>query len=226
MKDKVVVITGASRGLGKALAVAFSRRGAKVVVSARTQKEIEEIAKEINGLAISADVTKEKEIKKLLQETIAHFGRVDIWVNNAGIWQPPAKVEDLDIDRVRDLFEVNVLGTMYGSKAALIQMKKQNFGIIMNIISTSALSGRPSASGYAASKYAAKGFTDSLREEVKGGSIKVIGVYPGGMQTHLFDEQKPENFGDFLDAGVVSERLVTNLEKENPEELILKRPSK
>ena len=105
-------------------------------------------------------------------------------------------------------------------------MKKQGSGMIVNIVSSSALSGRPLSSAYAASKWAARGFTDSLREEVKGTPLKVVGVYPGGMKTHLFDENPPEDYKEYMEASDVAQKIVDNLDQESPqEEQIIRRPA-
>ena len=116
----------------------------------------------------------------------------------------------MDIKRVHDMIEVNLFGTIYGSKAALMQMRKQSEGMIINILSTSALTGRPKSSGYCASKYAVAGFTKSLRLEVEDGHITVVGVYPGGMQTNFFDERKPDNYHEYTDPVDVAQRIVNN----------------
>jgi short-subunit dehydrogenase len=214
-KDQVVVITGASRGLGKSLAALFIKKGAKVILSGRDVAELNKVAEEIGGIVIVADVTKEKEVIELAEQVLEKFGRIDIWINNAGIWLPRASAENIDIKRAHDLIEVNLFGLMYGSRAAIRQMKKQSSGIIVNIISTSALSGRPNQSAYSASKHAAKGFTDSLREEITEKAIKVIGVYPGGMKTDLFNEQKPDEFDQFLSPEDVAEKIIGKFRKRN-----------
>jgi NAD(P)-dependent dehydrogenase (short-subunit alcohol dehydrogenase family) len=225
MKDKVVVITGAGRGLGKSLAYIFAKKGAQVILSDKTSEEITNIADEISGIAIVADVTDEQAVVSLTKIAVSKFGHIDYWINNAGIWIPRGPVEELQMNRVRELIDVNLYGTIHGSKTALIQMKKQGFGTIVNIISTSALQGRALSAAYSASKHAARGFTDSLREEVKDQNIKVIAVYPGGMKTHLFDEKKPDDFDQFMSAESVTSTIIENLEKDIPEgELILKRP--
>lgn len=227
LKDKVVVITGASRGLGKDLGVVFAQEKAQLVLGVRTANEINELTKNVNGLAIVADVTDEQQIINLAQAAINQFGRIDIWVNNAGIRIPHCPVEELDSARVHAMMEVNFFGTMYGSKAALMQMKKQKSGIIINILSTSALTGRANSSAYCASKYAAVGFTNSLRLEAMAENIKVIGVYPGGMKTHFFDEQRPADYNDYMDPKIVAEKIVENLKSDIMEEdLIIKRPQK
>jgi short-subunit dehydrogenase len=123
------------------------------------------------------------------------------------------------------MMEVNYFGTAYGTKAALKYMKRQKSGIIVNILSTSALQGRPRSSAYAASKYAARGFTDAIRNEVKEDGIIVIGVYPGGMKTNFFDEQIPEDYDRYMDTREVGEKIIENLKRDKPEEeQIIRRP--
>ena len=221
LKDKVVIITGGTRGLGKALALSFLKNGAKVVVCSRNERDLKDLEKEIIG--IRADVTKEDELQKLLEFTIEKFSKLDIWINNAGIWMPHMSIEETNWKRAHDLMEVNLFGTVYGSKVALIQMKNQNFGTIVNILSTSALEGRPKASAYAASKFAAMGFTKAMRNELKETNIKIVSIYPGGMQTNLFDEKKPENYENYMNPNFVADKIIENLEKDKPEEeLIIK----
>ncbi len=221
LKDKIVVITGGSKGLGQALALCFLKNDSKVVICSREGK-IENFKSGIIG--IKADVRKENELKALVKEVIKKFGKIDIWVNNAGIWLPHKPIEETDWERAHDLMEVNLFGMVYGSKTALTQMRKQNFGLIINIISTSGLDGKINETAYCASKFAATGFTKSLMKEVSGEKIKVLGVYPGGMQTNLFNESKPQNYIEFMDPNFVAGEIINNLQKKEPvEELIIKR---
>ncbi len=221
LKDKIVVITGGTKGLGKALAFSFLKNKAKVVVCSRDEKRPEDL--EENILWYKADVTKEEEIQKLLEFALEKFGQIDIWINNAGIWLPHMPIEETDWKRAHNLIEVNLFGTVYGSKIALAQMRKQNFGLIINILSTSALDGKINETAYCASKFAAMGFTKSLKKEVDGKNIKVFAVYPGGMQTNLFDEKKPENYDDFMDPNEAANKIINNLLKNEPEgELIIR----
>jgi short-subunit dehydrogenase len=224
LKDKVVVITGSTKGLGRALAFAFLNEKAKVVINARSKKELQEASKEINTAGCSGDVTKENDMKKLADFAVKKFGKIDIWINNAGIWLPHTSIEKTDWKRAHDLIEVNFFGTVYGSLAALTQMRKQNFGAIVNIISTSGLNGKINETAYCASKFAASGFTRSLMKEVDGKKIKVLGVYPGKMRTNLFDEKKPENYAEFMDPNFVAEKIIQNLKLKKPkEEIIIKK---
>lgn len=222
LKGKVIVITGGSKGLGKALAFCFLKDGSRVVVCSKNEEELKSLGNEITG--IKADVTKENEIRALAEKVIIDFGRIDVWINNAGIWLPHRPIEETDWKRAHDLMEVNLFGTVYGSKIALAQMHKQGFGSIINIISTSGLDGKANETAYCASKFAASGFTKSLAKEVDGKKIKVVGVYPGGMQTNLFDESKPKNYDEFMDPNFVTEKIINNLKLEKPEkEIIIKR---
>lgn len=226
LKDKVVVITGASHGLGKSLAQILTGKNAKVIICARSKDRLEKISKELNVEYIVADVAKESDVVKLAEETISRFGRIDMWINNAGVWLPKGSIEKTDIKMAHDMFEINVFGTVYGSRVALTQMRRQNSGVIVNIISTSALNGRPNAVMYSTSKYAVRGFTEALREEV-GSNIDVISVYPGGIKTLMYNEEKPADYDSFMLPEYVAQKIIDSLEKESPEkELIIRRPSK
>lgn len=224
LKDKVVVITGSSKGFGKALAVAFLTEGSKVVINSCNKEEIENTAKEIGALGICADVTKEEELTNLKDEVIKNFGSIDIWINNAGLWIPKTPIEDLNMGKVRKMFDVNVIGVINGIRVALCGMKKKESGTIINIISDSALKQpKVSASVYSASKWAVNGLTKNIREQYK--NILIFSVYPGAMKTELFKENKPNNFNDFMEADYVAEKVINNLKLEKPkEELIIKRP--
>lgn len=218
LKNKVVVITGGTKGLGKALALEFLKDGSKVVVCSK-EGDFENLKKGIVGIKV--DVTKENEMQIFAEKVASDFGKIDVWVNNAGIWLPHKPIEETDWERAHDLIEVNLFGTVYGSKVALAQMRKQDFGLIVNIISTSGLNGKINETAYCASKFAVSGFTKSLMKEVDGLKIKVIGIYPGGMQTNLFDENKPKNYAEFMEPNFVAEKIVENLKLEKPEEELI-----
>ena len=223
IKEKVIVITGASKGLGKALALAFRKEGATLILASHLGKELDTLAEKLSAYAFAADVTDEKQVMQLAEFTVKKFGRIDVWINNAGIRIPHGPIEKLDSKRVHEMMEVNLFGVIYGSKATLTQMRKQPSGVIINILSTSALTGRAFSSAYCASKYAVAGFTKSLRQE-SGPDISVIEIYPGGMKTNLFDEDKPEDFDSYMDPNYVAEIIVENFKKAIPKnELIIKR---
>ncbi len=225
LQNKVIVLTGASKGLGREMALLMAKAGAKLVLSSRAHEHLKLVAQETGGFALLADVSNEHDVMRLAETAVEHFGRIDVWINNAGIWIPHAEIEVLDTAKVLQMMQVNVMGTIYGSKAAYIQMKRQGgSGTIVNILSTSALAGRPFSAGYCASKWAVRGFTESLQAEAKGTGIDVVAVYPGGMQTHFFDEQKPADYDTYMNPAEVAGKIVQHLEaKELGLELILRR---
>ncbi len=224
LKNKVIVITGASRGLGAALALSCAPHGARIVVSGRNKKLITAVADRINGHPVVADVTKPGQVNRLARAAIKKFGHIDIWINNAGTRIPHGPAERINAARMHQMLEVNLFGTIYGSQAALTHMYRRKRGIIINILSTSALTGRANSAGYCASKYATTGFTNSIRLEAKPRRVTVIGIYPGGMRTHFFDEQKPANYDDYMDAAYVADRIIKNVLRNKPrEELVIKR---
>ncbi len=224
LSGKVVVITGASKGLGSALAKLFAKEGAKLTIGSRSEKELNQVAQATGAAAIKTNVTNEKEVEALANLAVKKFGTIDIWINNAGVRIPHQVIEETDMTRVKEMFETNVFGTMHGTRAALKQMKKQKSGVIINILSTAALAGRPNLAAYAASKFALVGFTQAIRGEAAPYNIKVIAVFPGGMQTHFFDEEKPGDFDKYMPPTAVAEKIVENLKSEAPQdELTIRR---
>lgn len=225
LHEKVVVITGASRGLGCALALGFAQEGAQLVLANRREDELTDVARETGGIAVVTDVSDEAQVHELAKTAVEKYGRIDVWINNAGIWMPHVPVEQLDWRRVHELFEVNVFGLMYGSKEALMQMKRQGAGTIVNITSIRGIDPKPNEAGYTASKYAATGFTKCLRLEAEPHGIRVIGVYPGGMRTHLFDEAPRKEYDQFMDPADVAANIIAHIKDDSADpDLILKRP--
>lgn len=221
IKDKVVVITGSTSGLGRALAEAFTKANARVVVSGRDDAHVQSVAAEIGAFGIVADVTSEDAVAQLAEKTGEKFGRIDFWINNAGVWMPHGPVEGLDMKKAHEVMEVNVFGVMYGSRAALTIMKKQGFGVIINILSSSGLAAKLDDAAYCASKFGATGFTKSLQLEVVGSPINVIGVYPTRMQTDLFDAQKPADITTYMLPSFVAGLIIENVLKEDPEKNLI-----
>lgn len=227
LKDKVIVITGGSKGFGKALAQAFAREGSRVVISSHDEDSLKSSAKELPVDYFLADVIYFEEMRKLGDYVIQKYGTIDIWINNAGIQIAPSPVEQVDRKRLHDLFEVNFFGYFYGCQVALVQMKKQGNGTIININSTAGLDGKPEISAYSASKFAIKGLTESIRKEVKDSGIKVYGVFPGGMQTDIYKEKYPAGIKEYMQVDMVVKKVMDNLKADNPEiDLIIKRQAK
>ncbi|HSG45373.1 MAG TPA: SDR family oxidoreductase [Anaerolineales bacterium] len=192
IKDKVVIVTGASSGIGEATARQFGREGAKIVLAARRVDRLESLAKEIAAMnndaeafAVQADLTKLEDIKFLIQETVKKFGRIDVLVNNAGFGRLDW-LEKLDpVKDIRAQFDVNVLGVIQTTREALPVMMKQRSGHIINMCSMAGLVGTPTYTIYSATKHAVHGFSESLRREVKPWGIEVSMIYPGGVKTEF-----------------------------------------
>ncbi len=220
LKGKVVAITGGSKGFGRALAEAFIKEGAKVSICALQEDELNKTAKEIGALAVVADVRDEPAMQKFADETVKNYGSLDIWVNNAGTWLPHANAEDYDMHEVKKMFDVNVFGLMNGSRVALRHMKISKSGTIVNILSDSALIARPQSSTYSASKWAARGYTMGIREANRENNILVISVFPGGMNTDIFNKVPFHDHGEYMNPMEVATRLLANLKQINPQEEI------
>ncbi|WP_266365978.1 SDR family oxidoreductase [Tellurirhabdus rosea] len=182
MTDKVVLITGSSTGIGKALAFAFGREGARIVLCARRLDSLEAASRELSAagidhLALPADVSVEAEVKHLVEETIRYYGRLDILINNAGI-SMRSMFEDLDPEVIRKVMDINFMGTVYATHHALPHIKKTK-GSIVGISSIAGYRGLPVRTGYSASKFAVNGFLEALRTELLHSGVHVLLACPG-----------------------------------------------
>ena len=172
MQNKVVIITGASSGIGKALVYEFAKRGAKIAMGARNLDELHKIETDLKS-----DVTRVKVCKNLIEKTVERFGKIDILVNNAGI-SMRALFEDLELDVIRRLMDVNFWGTVYCTKFALPYILKTK-GSLVGIISVAGFLGLPGRTGYSASKFAVRGFLNTLRVENLKKGLHVLVAAPG-----------------------------------------------
>lgn len=231
LKEKVVVVTGASRGLGREIALAFAENGANCVLCARSEEDLKSvvdqiISKEGHAVYVAADVSDETYASKLVDMAVSYYGCLDIWVNNAGVWYS-GPIEEIKGEKLQKLFEINTFGTIYGCREALKYMKKEGKGQIVNIISTAGKTGKPYNAAYAASKFAITGFTESLRNEAYKYGIRVTAIYPGGMKTNFFEKVIPEkDISDFIDPKEVAKLVIyfANLPKNMvPAEFVLMR---
>lgn len=180
MKNKVVVITGASSGIGRALAKEFASLGAKLSLAARRTELLEELLEELSGTEIfiqKTDVSNENDCRVLIEETIKRFGRIDVLINNAGI-SMRALFEDVDLNVIRQLMDVNFYGTVYCSKFALPHLLKTK-GSLVGVISIAGYVGLPGRTGYSASKFAIRGFLDTIRIENLKKGLHVLVAAPG-----------------------------------------------
>lgn len=181
-KDKVIIITGASSGIGLASARLFGSYGAKVVMAARSLEKLESEAPSVsacadNVLCVKTDVTREEDCRNLVEKTVERFGRIDILVNNAGI-SMRAMFKDLDLKVIRALMDVNFWGTVQCTKYALPYLLASK-GSVVGVISIAGYSALPARTGYSSSKYAVRGFLDTLRIEHLKDGLNVLVFAPG-----------------------------------------------
>ena len=189
IEGKVVVITGASSGLGEATARLLSAQGASVALGARRVDRIQALARELTGrggkaLAIPTDVTHHDQVKKLVDEAVHSYGRVDVMLNNAGL-MPHSPLERLKIDDWNRTIDVNIKGVLYGIAAALPHMKAQKSGHIINVSSVAGHKVTPAGAVYAATKHAVRALSEGLRQEVKAYNIRTTVISPGAVATEL-----------------------------------------
>ncbi|MEM1153757.1 MAG: SDR family oxidoreductase [Pseudomonadota bacterium] len=192
LNEKTVVITGASRGIGEATARHLAACGANVVLAARNQTDIERITEEIrnlNGNAIgkSCDVTQYDQVAQVIDTALAHYGNVDVLVNNAGIIEPIARIEDIDPDDWAQVIDTNVKGVFFGIRAAIPVMLDAGSGTIINISSGAAHSALEGWSHYCASKAAVLSLTRCTHREFGERGIDVVGISPGTVTTQVLD---------------------------------------
>ncbi len=181
-RDKVVIVTGASSGIGKATALEFARQGSRVVLAARSAERLAEIEKEISGMGAESlvcvtDVSREEDCRRLVEKTIEKFGTVHILINNAGI-SMRALFDDVDLTVLKRLMDVNFWGTVYCTKYALPYLVR-NRGSIVGVSSTAGFHGLPGRTGYSASKFAMHGFLETVRIENLKEKLHVMIIAPG-----------------------------------------------
>lgn len=189
IQGKVVVITGASSGLGAATARYLSEQGAKVVLGARRVDRLESLAKELalpDGAVVQTDVTDSDQVKRLVDRAVALHGRVDVILNNAGL-MPHSPLERGRIEDWNRMIDVNLKGVLYGVAAALPHMKAQKSGHIINVSSVAGHKVRPGGAVYSATKAAVRVISEGLRQEVKPYNIRTTIVSPGMVATELPD---------------------------------------
>lgn len=189
IEGKVVVITGASGGLGEATARHLSSQGARVVLGARRVERIQSLADELTrsggkALATPTDVTHYDQVKRLVDAAVQTYGRIDVMINNAGL-MPHSPLERLKIDDWNRMIDVNIKGVLYGIAAALPYMRQQKSGHIINVSSVAGHKVRPGSAVYAATKTAVRVISEGLRQEVKPYNIRTTVISPGALATEL-----------------------------------------
>jgi NAD(P)-dependent dehydrogenase (short-subunit alcohol dehydrogenase family) len=188
LQDKVTLITGASQGLGRALALAFAGEGARVVVNARSEESVRPVAEEAESagaevLAVAADVSKDSDVERLIGETVGRFGRIDVLVNNAGLLGPRVAIGDYPEDEWRRVIDANLTGPFLVAKAAIPHLSRG--ASIINVVSGVSVEGRAEWGAYSASKFGLEGLNQILAAELAERDVRVNAVDPGGMRTDM-----------------------------------------
>lgn len=189
IEGKVIVITGASSGLGEAAARHLSEQGAIVVLGARRVDRIQALAAELNNsggkaLAMATDVTQHEQVKALVDAAVETYGRIDVIINNAGL-MPQSPLDRLKIDEWNQMIDVNIKGVLYGIAVALPYMKEQKSGHIINVSSVAGHKVRAGGAVYAATKHAVRVISEGLRKEVKPYNLRTTIISPGAVDTEL-----------------------------------------
>jgi NAD(P)-dependent dehydrogenase (short-subunit alcohol dehydrogenase family) len=192
LRDSVVVVTGASSGLGRAIALEFARRGARLVLAARRGDALDDTARQCRGvgataIAIAADVTSEREVQHLANQAIIQLGGLDVWINNAAVTLF-AQIEEADVSEHRRVIETNLFGAMNGARAALPIFRRQKRGVLINIGSVLGEIGHAYVPSYVVSKFGLKGLSEAIRVEVADEpDIHVCTVFPYSIDTQHFE---------------------------------------
>lgn len=186
LKEKIVAITGASAGIGKAIAIKLGKNGVKVVLGARNTELLEKVIEEIksNGgeaVFVKTDVSNKADLVQLVNVAVTQYGKLDVIINNAGVARL-SRIDELDIDGWNEMIDSNIKGVLYGMAAAIPVFKKQQSGHIVNIISTSGIKIVPTQGVYAGTKNAVRTIAEAFRQEADG-SIRITGISPGYIKT-------------------------------------------
>ncbi|KFF02409.1 3-ketoacyl-ACP reductase [Flavobacterium reichenbachii] len=189
LKNKNALITGAGKGIGKAVAIALAKEGVNVILVSRTQSDVEQLAQEtsklgVKSLALSADVSDINSINSAVEKALSEFKNIDILINSAGI-ASFGKFLELEPEAWERIIQVNLMGTYYTTRAIIPNMIERQTGDIINISSTAGLNGNALTSAYSASKFAVLGLTDSLMQEMRKHNIRVTALTPSTVATDM-----------------------------------------
>ncbi|MBW3570118.1 MAG: SDR family NAD(P)-dependent oxidoreductase [Gemmatimonadetes bacterium] len=194
IRDQVVVITGASSGIGRCTALHLAGLGASVVLTARRADALEQVVREIRAgggraIAVPGEVTRADDLRAVADAAVQRFGRIDTWVNNAGVYLQ-GRVQDISLDEYRRVLDVNFVGLVNGTQRALEVMLPRGEGVIVQVSSVAAKRGVPFTSPYSASKAAVAAFASALRAELLGSGVRLSVLYPPSVDTPIYDSAR------------------------------------
>jgi NADP-dependent 3-hydroxy acid dehydrogenase YdfG len=214
LKDKVAVITGASDGLGKQVALKLAAKGVKIALIARNEERLNEVKVEAEKLGspkvniYPCDISDSKQVADAVRQIEVDFSEIQILLNIAGIWQKVKNLEDIEEDEIDSVIDIDLKGMIYLTRLLLPILKRQPEAAIINDSSRSGVTAQPGQSVYTAAKWGVTGFTEELREELRGSSVRVAGLYQGSTDTKLFEKAgehfnqdkfiRPEDLADVI----------------------------
>ncbi len=214
LKNRVAIVTGSSDGLGRQIALKLAKEGVSLALVARDKEKLEAVIKEagilgsVKAFFYQCDVRHLDQIKSAVEKIISDFGKIDMLINCAGIWQKKDALENIKENVIEDVIQTNLTGLIHFTRMVLPHLKKQKESAIINISSRSGVTVQENQSVYTASKWGVTGFTEVLKVELKGTGVRVAGIYQGGVNTEMFRKTgedfnqdhfiKPENLAEVI----------------------------
>ncbi len=195
LKDKVVIVTGASEGIWEQIALRLAKEWVKLALIARNEEKLENVAgkaRELWAVEVKVypqDLSKTEELSDLIEQIAGDFGAIDVLINNAGIWQKMMQLDEVTADKIDPIIATNLSSVVHLTHSALPILRKQPEAAILNIVSQSGVLAQAGQSIYTATKYGVRGFTDVLKWDLKESSVRVAGVYQAGTRTKMFETQ-------------------------------------
>ena len=215
LKNKVAIVTGASDGLGKQIAYKLAKEGVNLALVARNGERLKEVKSETEKLGspkvnvYSCDISDSKQVEEVIRQIEVDFKEVQILLNIAGIWQKLNLLEDISTEEIDRVIDIDLKGMMYISHFVLPILKRQKEAIIINDSSRSGVTAQPGQSVYTAAKWGVRGFTDVLKEDLKGTSVRVAAFYQGGTNTEMFNKSGEHfNQDKFIDPESLADVII------------------
>lgn len=222
-ENQVAVITGASQGIGQSVACHFAKLGLNLVLCARSVEKMNDLAKELRDrypevsvMVIPCDVRDPAQVQRVVHDALERFGRVDVLVNNAGVAPKVGLLQEMSLDDIHRTIDTNLKGAIYFMQAVLPGMVQRQSGTIINVNSVAGKTAYPFWSIYDASKFGLHAITEAVAEEQRGNNIKVVGIYPGAVDTpiwHSIDPDHEPSHEGMLDADTIAEAIVYILQQ-------------
>ena len=220
LKNKIAVLTGASDGLGKQVALKLAKEGVSLALVARNEEKLKEVKLETEKLGspkvniYPCDISNSKQVEDVVRQIEVDFNEIQILLNIAGVWQKLNLLEDISIEEIDKVIDTDLKGMMYLTHFALPILKRQKEAIVINDSSKSGVTAQPGQSVYTAAKWGVRGFTDVLKEDLKNTSVRIAAFYQGGTNTEMFNKSGERLDQDkFIDPGSLADMVIFMLSR-------------